>query len=110
MKTPNKLQKLLHTLGDNNRLRIIECIGTRETSVGAIVESTGLSRPLLSHHLKILKGNSIVATRRNGPFIYYRLSSPEMLDVLGILADMVQNVDDSESTQPKFRFFSLFSP
>ena len=103
MKNREKLQKLLQTLGDSNRLRIIEIIGTQETSVGAIVAATGLSQPLVSHHLKILKGNAVVATRRKGPFVYYRLSFPELLDVLGILADMVQHVDDAGSARPMFQ-------
>ena len=91
MKSPEKLQKLLHTLSDNNRLRIINYLGTQEVSVGAIVEATDLSQPLVSHHLRTLKKNAIVTTRRKGPFIYYRLSFPELLDVLGILAEMAQN-------------------
>ena len=103
MKSPEKLQKLLHTLSDNNRLRIIYYLGTQEVSVGAIVEATDLSQPLVSHHLRTLKKNAIVTTRRKGPFIYYRLSFPELLDVLGILAEMAQNIDDAKSTQPMFR-------
>jgi DNA-binding transcriptional ArsR family regulator len=103
MKNREKLQKLLHTLGDSNRLRIIETIGNQETPVGAIVAATGLSQPLVSHHLKILKSTAVVATRRKGPFVYYRLSFPELLDVLGILADMVQHGDDAGPTRPMFQ-------
>ena len=103
MKNTSKLQKLLHTLSDINRLRIIRCIGRQEPSVGEIVDSTGLSQPLVSHHLRTLKKNAIVETKRKGPFIFYRLSSPELLDVLGILSELAQDVEDSEPTQAMFR-------
>jgi DNA-binding transcriptional ArsR family regulator len=102
MKNTVKLQKLLHTLSDTNRLRIIQCLGTQSRPVGEIVDATGLSQPLVSHHLKTLKKNAIVETKRKGPFIYYRLSSPELLDVLGILSEMAQDVNDSETVFPMF--------
>ena len=103
MRNTSKLPKLLHTLSDINRLRIIQCIGNREPSVGEIVDATGLSQPLVSHHLKILKQNALVKTSRKGPFIYYRLSSPEILEVLGVLSELAQGVDDSEPALPMFR-------
>ena len=102
MKNTSKLQNLLHTLSDINRLRIIRCIGDQRPSVGEIVDATGLSQPLVSHHLKILKNNAIVKTNRKGPFIYYRLSSTELLEVLGILSELAQDVDESELRLPMF--------
>lgn len=103
MKSADKLHKLLNTLSDTNRLRIIQCIGIhQERSVGEIVLDTGLSQPLVSHHLRTLKRNAIVQTNRRGPFIYYRLSSPQIIDVLGILSDISKDVDDSEPSIPMF--------
>ena len=90
-----KLQKLLQTLSDVNRLKIIHCIGNTPTPVGEIVKTTGLSQPLVSHHLKALRKNGIVDSSRKGPFVYYRLSTPEWLEVLGILSKLALNVDDS---------------
>jgi DNA-binding transcriptional ArsR family regulator len=103
MKNLGKLHKLLNTLSDTNRLRIIQCIGNhQERSVGEIAIDTGLSQPLVSHHLRTLKKNAIVQTNRKGPFIYYRLSSPQIIDVLGILSELSENVDRSEPTMPMF--------
>jgi DNA-binding transcriptional ArsR family regulator len=103
MMSASKLQKLLHTLSDINRLRIIRHLDNQEFSVGEIVEATGLSQPLASHHLKTLKNNGIVETRRKGPFIYYRLAMPELLEVLGILSEVAQNITDSDPTLPMFK-------
>ena len=65
-----KLQHLFQTLGDANRLKIIKFIGERERSVSEIVEALGLSQPLVSHHLRILRERQILLTKRTGPFIY----------------------------------------
>lgn len=103
MNSVRKLHKLLHTLSDINRLRIIQCIGHREPSVSEIVDVTELSQPLVSHHLKILKKNAIVETNRKGPFIYYRLAWPELLEILGVLSELAQGIDDSEPVPPMFQ-------
>ncbi|THB81332.1 MAG: transcriptional regulator [Desulfobacteraceae bacterium] len=100
MKNAAQLQKRLQTLSDINRLRIIHCIGAGEIPVGDIVNATQLSQPLVSHHLKALKTAGIVIARRKGPFVYYRLSSPELLEVLGILSSLVQDAGEESSTDP----------
>ena len=103
MESVHKLYKLLHTLSDINRLRIIQCISHQETSVGEIVDATGLSQPLVSHHLKTLKNNAIVETNRKCPFIYYRLAWPELLEVLGVFSELAQGIDDTEPVLPMFQ-------
>ena len=55
MENIDKLQKFIQTLGDANRLRIIKYIETKERSVSDIVTETGLSQPLVSHHLRKFK-------------------------------------------------------
>lgn len=45
-----------------------ECNGVR---VGAITEKTNLSRPAVSHHLRILKDAGLVKVRREGTKNYY---------------------------------------
>lgn len=68
-------QKTLLALGDENRQHLIlemmqmgECMGVR---VGAIAERTNLSRPTVSHHLRILKEAGLVKMRREGTRNYY---------------------------------------
>jgi DNA-binding transcriptional ArsR family regulator len=45
--------------------------------VGEIAEKTHLTRPSVSHHLKILKEAGIVAMRSEGTKNYYYLSADE---------------------------------
>ena len=67
--------KILTALGDANRQHLIlqmmasgECNGVR---VGQITEKTNLSRPAVSHHLRILKDAGIIKMRREGTKNYY---------------------------------------
>ena len=73
---------LAKSLSDENRLRIIICVSNGRKSVSGIVEELGLSQPLVSHHLKELKRSLLVKIERNGPFIYYELVDPRILDVV----------------------------
>jgi DNA-binding transcriptional ArsR family regulator len=97
-----KLQLLFQTLGDSNRLKIIKYIGEKECSVSEIVESTGLSQPLVSHHLKILRKNQILETKRKGPFIYYKLKDQRLLSALGIFLEIVSSLDDTQMDSSVF--------
>jgi len=60
-------------------------VGTRK-SVTRIVEEVGLSQPLVSHHLRELRRCLLVDIQREGPFIYYGLSDPRVMDVVSTLS------------------------
>ena len=77
---------LAKSLSDENRLRIILCVSNGKKSVSSIVEELGLSQPLVSHHLKELKRSLLVKIERSGPFIYYELVDPRILDVIRTLS------------------------
>ncbi|UCH63702.1 MAG: helix-turn-helix transcriptional regulator [Fidelibacterota bacterium] len=97
-----KLQTLFQQLGDTNRLRIINHIGDKECSVNELVQATGLSQPLVSHHLKTLREGQILETRRKGPFIYHRLKNPRLLDALGLFSEIAGGLADTRWTKPMF--------
>lgn len=73
---------LAKCLSDENRLKILFCISRGKKAVGSIVEELGLSQPLVSHHLKELKRSLLVKIERSGPFIYYELSNPAILEAI----------------------------
>ena len=73
---------LAKSLADENRLRILLCLGIGKKSVSQIVEELSLSQPLVSHHLKELRRTLLVTMERRGPFIYYALSDPHIIDIL----------------------------
>ncbi len=67
-------------IGDETRQLILLTLLESELSgirVGEIAQKTHLTRPSVSHHLKILKEAGIVAVRRAGTKNYYYLSEDE---------------------------------
>jgi DNA-binding transcriptional ArsR family regulator len=92
-----KLAKIFKVLGDANRLGIVMSIGKDSHSVTEIINSTGLSQTLVSFHLRTLRNAEIVKTKRNGPFIYYRLSEPGLIDNLsGLLQTLTSTGSKAE--------------
>jgi len=79
---------LAKCLSDENRLKILFCIGQGKKAVGSIVEELHLSQPLVSHHLKELKRSLLVKIERSGPFIYYEVSNPRILEAIGDLSSI----------------------
>lgn len=68
-------RQILLALGDENRQHLIlemmrsgECGGVR---IGTITEKTNLSRPAVSHHIRILKDAGLLKMRREGTKNYY---------------------------------------
>jgi len=97
-----KLQLIFQTLSDYNRLGILKFIGDKECAVGEIVKSTNLSQPLVSHHLKVLKENGILETKRNGPFIYYYLRDNKILYAINLFLELFENSEIKQN--PNFSF------
>jgi len=83
---------LAKSLSDENRLRILLCVSNGKKSVSSLVEELGLSQPLVSHHLKELKRSLLVKIERSGPFIYYELSDPKIMDVARMLSEVASNL------------------
>lgn len=79
---------LAKALADENRLRLLLALRDGQQSVSQLVESLGLSQPLVSHHLRELKRALLVEVERRGAFIFYRLSRPEVLDLLRSLSGL----------------------
>lgn len=73
---------LAKALSDENRLRILLSVSTGKKSVSRIVEDLELSQPLVSHHLKELKRSLLVKVERSGPFIYYEIVDPKIIEIL----------------------------
>ncbi len=79
---------IFQALGDENRLKIIDFIGEEKRSVTEIVTALGLSQPLVSHHLRILREAQILSTTREGPFIYYHIKDQRLHDALKLFIEI----------------------
>ena len=68
-------------LGDETRLKIVECVMESEQCVCDLTELLSSKQSLLSFHLKTLKDAGILNDRRNGRWVYYSLN-PDALAFL----------------------------
>jgi ArsR family transcriptional regulator len=66
--------KCLQALGDENRLRILMLLRERELCVLEIIGALGISQPLASSHLAVLREAGLATARREGRRMRYRLS------------------------------------
>jgi DNA-binding transcriptional ArsR family regulator len=89
---------LAKSLSDENRLKILFCISRGKKAVGSIVEELSLSQPLVSHHLKELKRSLLVKIERSGPFIYYELSNPAILEAIRGLNTVTKDLLSARTT------------
>lgn len=70
----DSMVKCLRAIGDENRLRILMLLRERELCVLEVVGALGISQPLASSHLAVLREAGLATTRREGRRIRYRLS------------------------------------
>ena len=86
------------SLSDENRLRILLCVNEGKKSVSGIVEELNLSQPLVSHHLKELRRSLLVKVERRGPFVYYEIADPRIMQILAALKDLATDLLAARTT------------
>ena len=79
---------LLRTMGNENRLMILCRLGGEELSVGVLGQSFQISQSALSQHLAVLRDRELVATRKEGQTVYYRIADPAVGKIITTLASI----------------------
>ncbi|MBD3835657.1 metalloregulator ArsR/SmtB family transcription factor [Brevundimonas sp.] len=80
--------RLLKALSNEHRLMILCRLGDEEVQVSRLQEEIGLSQSALSQHLARLRDEGLVASRREGVSIYYRIADPAAVRVIAVLAEI----------------------
>jgi ArsR family transcriptional regulator len=80
--------KLLRALANERRLMILCQLADGERSVGELQPGVGLSQSALSQHLAVLREEGVVATRREGQTVRYRIHDPAAMKVVTTLAEI----------------------
>ena len=73
--------ELFGLLASPMRLRILRVLCETEQSVGDIVEQTGAAQSNVSQHLALLYRHRVVARRREGSQIYYRVANEVVIEL-----------------------------
>jgi rhodanese-related sulfurtransferase/DNA-binding transcriptional ArsR family regulator len=68
-----------------HRLELLEALAQGERSVEALADCAGLTVANASQHLQRMRRAGLIEARRDGKFIYYRLSDNAVLDLVSAL-------------------------
>jgi ArsR family transcriptional regulator, arsenate/arsenite/antimonite-responsive transcriptional repressor len=71
------MERFFQALGDNTRLRLLNLMGEQEICVCYFVEVLDQPQPKISRHLAYLRSAALVAARREGKWMHYRLMMPQ---------------------------------
>jgi len=77
-------------LSNGNRLEMLEFLAQRECSVEELARLTGLSVANTSRHLQQLRQVGLVAARKQGLHVFYRLSGEDVVALLGCLRRLAE--------------------
>lgn len=69
-------------LGDSSRIRIFWLLCHCEECVTNISVMMDMTSPAVSHHLKLLRANNLITSRRDGKEVYYRAADTEQVQML----------------------------
>ncbi len=79
------VERFFQALGDTTRLRLLNLMGEQEICVCYLVEILGQSQPKISRHLAYLRHAGIVAARREGKWMHYRIVMPPNIGAAQLL-------------------------
>jgi DNA-binding transcriptional ArsR family regulator len=86
-----------HVLSEPMRLKIMRSICQEEKSVNQIVEEVEGGQANVSRHLKLMFQHGVVAKRKDGTQVLYRVSDPTMVDICRTVCTMIAGrIDDSQ--------------
>ncbi len=72
----------IRVLGHGDRLKIVEVLEHGDATVSEIREKVDLPQAIVSQHLARLRGHGIVAARREGKRVHYRIVEPKVRHIL----------------------------
>ncbi len=101
MRSAGEASRFLKALSNENRLLLLCLLSEGEKSVGELEQAIGLHQSTISQHLARLRHDRLVATRRAGKTIYYRLASEEARRTMELLYEMFCEDQKSEARSQK---------
>ena len=93
------IERLFRALADRTRLRLLNLIGDDEVCVCYFVEVLRTNQPKVSRHLAYLRRAGVVATRRDGKWMHYRVVEPADERARRVFADVRQWLAEDREMQ-----------
>jgi len=86
----NQFARVAKAMSNGYRLELLEYLAQGERSVDALARVSGLTVANTSQHLQQLRQAGLVANRKEGQKVYYRLSGTDVLSLLKSLRDVAE--------------------
>ncbi|MET8628747.1 metalloregulator ArsR/SmtB family transcription factor [Kitasatospora sp. NPDC004669] len=80
------------TLGHPVRIRVLELLSEREYAVSEMLPEVGVEASHLSQQLAVLRRSNLVIARREGSTVYYRLTNPQVAELLRVARTILGGV------------------
>lgn len=74
--------ELFKVLSSSSRLRLLRALAEETSTVGRLAEVTGLSQPLVSQHLRMLRTAGLVAVERVGREAHYSVADTHVTHIV----------------------------
>ena len=87
----DKATSLMKVMANADRLMLLCQLSISEKSVGELEAILDIRQPTLSQQLTVLREAELVATRREGKNIYYRITSKSAMAVMQVLHQEICN-------------------
>ncbi len=78
----DQISRIFRAISSAARVQILAAIGLGEACVCHLEAQLGLRQAYISQQLMEMRDANLLTTRREGRFIYYRLTQPEFLDTI----------------------------
>jgi ArsR family transcriptional regulator, arsenate/arsenite/antimonite-responsive transcriptional repressor len=93
------LALLFAALADRTRLRLLNLMNGKEVCVCYFVEILGQSQPKISRHLAYLRRAGVVAARREGKWMHYKIIVPVNAGAARILREALAVIREGKAMQ-----------
>jgi ArsR family transcriptional regulator, arsenate/arsenite/antimonite-responsive transcriptional repressor len=93
------LARFFQALGDPTRLRLLNLMGDSEICVCYFVEILDSPQPKISRHLAYLRNAGIVAARREGKWMHYRIVMPPHRGAAQVLKQTLDTLREEKAMQ-----------
>ena len=77
-------------LADPMRLRILHALVEGELSVSQLMEATRCRQANISKHLRVLLSSGFLERRKEGLFVYYRISDPAVFELCELVCSSLE--------------------
>lgn len=83
---------LCRTISKPDRLKIIDTIGMEKKNVSTLQKELNIPMSNLSNHLNDLYRSGVLGREKQGNYVYYYLTEPELLQAIAQMQDILKTI------------------